>query len=206
MAAESKPNERMAPGHKFLDRLGSGIKWQPGVARLYERGEIAFEAEHQAQSPYQFWHELVFVDAFPQVTHWWFHSAWTQRVRLTRAEGLLENSPATIYGYMQFIDEDQPGQLWTITERDVPVVETPYPPNEAKPVNLPLRLALARLVVATLTDDVITDQWLGITSLVQGEQLAQALPTRRDALPFRLAGIETDLRAAFCRLQGIQPG
>lgn len=188
MAAESKTKERMAPGHKFLDRLGSGIKWQPGVARLYERGE------------------LVFVDVFPQVTHWWFHSAWTQRVRLTRAEGLLENSPATIYGYMQFIAEDQPGQLWTITERDVPVVETPYPPNEAKPVNLPLRLALARLVVATLSDDVITDQWLGITSLVQGGQLAQALPTQRDALPFRLAGIETDLRAAFCRLQGIQPG
>ncbi len=206
MTPPTKGKERMAPGHIYLDRLGSGIKWQPGVARLYQRGELAFEDEHQTQSPYEFWHELVFVDVFPQVTHWWFHSAWTQQVRLTRAEGLLENSPATIYGYMQFIDENQPGQLWTITERDVPVVETPYPPNEAKPVNLPLRLALARLVVATLTDDVITDAWLGITSLLQGDLLAQALPTQRDALPFRLAGIETDLRSAFCRLQGIQPG
>mgnify|MGYP006309275745 CR=1 FL=1 len=176
------------------------------MVSLYERGEVALEAEHKTDSPYQFWHELAFAESFPQVTHWWFHSAWTQRVRLTKAQGLLEHSPPTIYGYMQFIDEEQPGQLWTITERDVPVIDIPYPPNEVKPVNLPLRLALARLAAGTLTDEVLPDQWLGVTSLVRSKDLAQALPTRLDALPWRLAGVETNLREAFCRLQGMRQG
>ena len=206
MTPQNRGNDQMAPGHKFLERLGSGIQWQPGVVRLYQRGQVRFEAEHDTESPYQFWYQLVFADVFPQVTHWWFHSAWTQKVRLTRAQGLLEKDPPTLYGYMQFIDDEQPSQLWTITERDMPVVETPYPPNEVKPVNLPLRLALARLAVATLTDDVIADRWVGITSLLEAEQISQALPKRRDAMTYRLAGVETNLRTAFCRLQGLEPG
>ncbi len=86
----------------------------------------------------------------------------------------------------------------------MPVIDIPYPPNEVKPVNLPLRLALARLAEGTLTDDVIPDTWMGVTSLVRSEDLAEALPTRLDALPWRLAGVETNLREVFCRLQGVR--
>ncbi len=197
--------ERIAPGHKYLERLQSGILWQPEIVQIHEKGSVVLEAEHKTKSAYEFWHELAFIEAFPEISHWWFHSAWTQRVRLTKAEGMLEQSPVTIYGYMQFIDEEQPPQMWTITERDVPIIETPYPPNEVKPVNLPLRLALARLAVGTLTDDVVPDTWMGVTSLLTGELLPLALPTRIDAFPWRLAGIETNLREAFCRLQGIRP-
>jgi hypothetical protein len=27
-------NERMAPGHVYQPRLGTGIQWQPGVAKI----------------------------------------------------------------------------------------------------------------------------------------------------------------------------
>lgn len=196
--------EYAAPGHKYLARLNSGIKWEPEVVQLMVQGEVTFEAEHNTDSPYEFWHELAFVEAFPEVTHWWFYSAWTQRVRLTKAQGMYQQSPPTVYGYMQFINEDQPSQIWTVTQRDVPVIDTPYPPKETKPVNLPLRLALARLVTGTLTDDVVPDRWMAVTSLVKREQLAQAFPTRIDALNWRLAGIETNIRRAFCDLQGLR--
>ena len=201
----AKQAERAAPGHKYLQRLNSGILWRPKTVELYEKGVVTLEADHQTSSPYEFWSEFAFAEVFPEITHWWFHSAWTQRVRLTKAQGLLENSPPTLYGYMQFINEEQPAQMWTIEQRDHPVIDTPYPPHEVKPVNLPLRLALARLVAGTLTDDVVPDYWMAVTSLVRSEQLPQVFPNRIDALNWRLAGIEAiNLREAFCRLQGMR--
>ena len=205
MATQQAQTEYAAPGHAYIEKLGTGIQWLPGIARLWERGQVSLEAEHHTQSPFEFWYELAFANTFPQVTHWWFRSAWTQRVRLTRAQGMLDQ--ATVWGYMQFIDDDdgEPGQIWTVEERDVPVIETPYPPNEVQPVNLPLRLALARLVAGVFSDGVVPDQWMVVTSLVERVDLALVFPTSVDAHSYRLAGVESNLRDELCRVQGIKP-
>jgi len=200
---KTQTKEYAAPGHAYMERLGTGIEWQPGNAHLWERGRVTLKAEHQTQSPYEFWQKLVFAEAFPQVTHWWFRSAWTQRVRLTRAQGMLDQ--ITVWGYMQFIDDGEPGQIWAVVENDVPVIETPYPPNEVQPVNLPLRLTLARLVAGVFSDDVLQDQWIVVTSLVENKNLALVFPTSLNAHPYRLAGVEGNLRNELCRVQGIMP-
>jgi hypothetical protein len=194
--------DRIAPAHVYHPKLQTGIEWRPKIVRLWDRGEVILETAHKTTSAHHFWYDLAFVECFPEIGHWWFRSAWTQRVRLTKAQGKL--SADTVWGYMQFVDAQQPGQMWTVTEGDIPIIDTPYPPHETQPVNLPLRLALANLVSGTLTDEVVPDRWMLITSLVERDQLDLTFPVTRNGLPFRLQGVATSLREALCGLQGIQ--
>ena len=195
--------EKMSPGHVYLPRLGSGIEWQPGLVSLWEGFRTTATAAHDSASPYDYWRSLAFAHSFPDVTHWWFRSAWTQRARLTGIQNLLEGG--TAWGYMQFIDESLPAQLWTMAADERPVITVPFPLNEVQPVNLPLRLALARLVAGVVTDQVPRDTWLTITSLVPRDELPLAFPDTIDALPWQLEGVDTSTREAFCRLQGLKP-
>ncbi len=135
------------------------------------------------------------------VTHWWFRSGWTQRVRLSGIQGTL-NGGSTVWGYMQFIDEETPAQAWSMMEGERPEIFVPYPPNEAQPVNLPLRLALARLVAGVVSDQVQRDTWMVLTSLVPRGELVQAFPDTLEALPWQLEGIQIPIRQALCTLQG----
>jgi hypothetical protein len=196
-------NERMAPGHVYQPRLGTGIQWQPGVVKLWENGQVTAEAAHTTASPYEFWYGLAFAGCFPDVTHWWFRSAWTQRVRLTRLQGELADG--SLWGLMQFIDEHTPGQMYTISDTEPPVIAVPYPPNVVHSVNLPLRIALSHLVVGIITGEVNPDQWKIVTSLVKREELDAVFPIPQVALPWQLEGIEISLRQALCDLQGLMP-
>ena len=196
-------NDRMAPGHVYQPRLGTGIQWQPGVMKLWERAIITTEASHTTQSPYEFWYNLAFADCFPDVTHWWFRSAWTQKVRLTSLQGLLSDGSA--WGLMQFVDEHTPAGMYTITDTETPVIAVPYPHNEVQPVNLPLRLALSRLVAGVVTGEVIPGQWNFVTSLARSDLLEIIFPTTQEAVPWLMEGIETPLCQALCWLQGINP-
>lgn len=92
-------------------------------------------------------------------------------------------------------------------------IAPPYPPNEAQPANLPLQLSLARAVLAMLRDEAAPDAWLGVTSLVQRDDLARVLPATHAAAAqafggaWRLdaaAGAHAETpRAALCRLLGL---
>jgi hypothetical protein len=194
-------NERMAPGHVYQPRLGTGIQWQPGVVKLWEGGHVTTEATHNTASPYEFWYDLAFKDCFPEVTHWWFRSAWTQKVRLTLPQGQLADG--AFWGLLQFIDEQNPGQMYTIIDAYPPVISVPYPPNEIQPVNLPLRLALSRLVAGIVTGEVIPGQWNIVTSLVRSDLLDNIFTTTQVAIHWLMDGIETSLCQALCWLQGI---
>jgi hypothetical protein len=195
-------NERMAPGHVYQPRLGTGIQWQPGVAKLWEGGQVTAEAAHNTENPYEFWYSMAFANVFPEVSHWWFRSAWTQKVRLTSLQGLLGDGSA--WGLIQFVDEHTPAGMYTITDADPPVIAVPYPPNEFQPVNLPLRLALSRLVVGVVTGQMIPDQWVIITSLVRRDELEATFPTTQGVLPWHLDDIENSLRDTLCWLQRLQ--
>ncbi len=110
------------------------------------------------------------------------------------------------WGYMQFIDESVPAQVWNASAMDggMSEIAVPFPHNEVQPVNIPLRLALARLVAGVLADEVARDVWMVITSLVQRNDLAQVFPTAIDVLPWRLEGVYYSLRRELCHLQGIK--
>jgi len=194
-------NERIAPGHLYQPRLGTGIQWQPGLVKVWEGGHVTAEATHNMANPYQFWYNLAFKDCFPEVTHWWFRSAWTQKVRLTLPQGQLADG--AFWGLLQFIDEQNPGQMYTIIDADPPVIAVPYPPNEVQPVNLPLRLALSRLVAGIVTGEVIPGQWYIVTSLVRSDLLDNIFNTTQVVIPWLMEGIETSLCQALCWLQGL---
>src|SRR5512145_1080586 len=193
--------EQMAPGHVYQAQLGTGIEWLPGVANLWKSWQITETAAHQTKTPYEFWHDLAFARCFPQITHWWFRSAWTQRVRLTRLQGAMDDG--ALWGWMQFVDAETPAQMYFVTQTTPIVISPPFPPNENQPINLPLRLALARLIAGIITGAVIPDDWVFITSLVQRSELEAAFPTTTAGSAWQLDGVDVPLREAFCRLQGL---
>ena len=195
--------DRMAPGHVYQARLGSGIEWKPDEVVLWVGGQIKETARHDTASPYDYWHSLSFAESFPGVTHWWFRSGWTQRVRLSGIQGTIAGG-SVVWGYMQFIDEETPAQSWSMTEGERPEIFVPYPPNEAQPVNLPLRLALARLVAGVVSDQVQRDTWMTLTSLVSRHELALAFPATLEALPWQLESLRIPIRQALCTFQGLK--
>lgn len=194
--------DRMAPGHVYQPKLGTGIEWKPGEATLWEAGKAVETTKHGAASPYEYWHSLAFAESFPAVTHWWFRSAWTQQVRLSGIQGTIAGG--AVWGYMQFIDDQVPAQTWSMTEGERPEIFVPFPPNEVQPVNLPLRLALARLVAGVVADQVQRDTWMVLTSLVPREELARAFPDTLEALPWQLEGVREPIRQALCSMQGLK--
>ncbi|KAB8140805.1 hypothetical protein F8S13_22670 [Chloroflexia bacterium SDU3-3] len=221
----------LAPGHVYVPHLGTGIQYAPGVATLYQGGDAIAQAAHDCPTAWAFWYDLAFARVFPQVQTWWFRSLWTQRARFSRAQGMLDAT--TVYGYVQYLDEETPGDMWTIHDGgDHWALDVPYPPNEVQPINLPLRYALAQAVVGVQNDDIQADTWYTLTSTVERLELSDALPTdergctallpRRmgmliaplidddpipDQRPIRLAGIDAhDPRAAWCRRMGLTPG
>ena len=109
-----------------------------------------------------------------------------------------------LWGLMQFFDGQTPGQMYNITDADLLVIAVPYPPNEVQPVNLPLRLALSRLVAGIITGNLISDQWHIVTSLVKSEELEAVFPITMEIQPWQLEGIDIPFREAICGVQGLK--
>ena len=195
--------DRMAPGHAYLPALGTGIEWKPKEVCLWENGQVVETAVHATATAFEYFHNLTFARSFPSVSHWWFRSAWTQKVRLTGVLGLMDG--VTAWGYMQFIDDNVPAQIWNASVLDGGMTEifTPFPPNEVQPANLPLRLALARLVAGVIADEVQRDAWMVVTSLVHRNDLQQVFPTAKTEQGWRLEGLHNSLRTELCRVQGL---
>lgn len=207
--------DTMAPGHVYQPQLGTGIEWLPEEARLWNGGKVIATAAHQTASPWAFWHDLAFATAFPQVTHWWFRSLWTGRVQI----GSAEKTPLderTIWGWVTFDLLDQPKRIWSVTEANPVIIDTPYPPHEEQPINLPLRIILARLIQATLQDDMNPNTWIAVTSLVARDELAATFPTTHAAAAATFGGewrlsagdaaLGLPMRAALCGAMGLRNG
>jgi hypothetical protein len=208
--------ELIAAGHVFDPAKNTGIYWEPQVVRLYKRSttgtaELIAEARHATTSAWEFWHTLAFAQVFPQVDAWWFGSAWTQQVRISRPV-TTSGDGRSVTGWMQCIDADTPGAYWTITDGTPVTVEVPYPLHVVTPINLPLCITLGWLTVATLTDTIAPDTWHVVTSLVRRAELAIVFPTTDAAFyskygHWQLAGLDLPMRDALCTLQGLyRPG
>lgn len=217
-AVTSAPGVRLAPGHaRNMQQpdVRTGIEWLPGEVRLWEldqdSGEprITLRAAHDTTSAWQFFYELRYVELFPEVTHWWYRSLWTQRVR---TEILATPDPATILGQFHFVEEGNTG-AWSVALDTRPaVVSVSLPPSETFD-NVPLACELSRLAVAAVHDEIPQQQWMIASSLVRREDAAAVLATGPDVEDrvtqrrWRLEAIgERPLREFLLRTQGLRPG
>jgi hypothetical protein len=200
----------IAPGHVFLKRLSSGIKYTAQKVYLVDKGNIISEAVPVAKSAWDYFYSLEFTKSFPQVTHWYFHSAWTQKVRLTRPMP-DEADDTTVRGYVQFIDEKEPTLMYQVTyrgETTKPIISVPMPPNEEKPVNIPLRLAMGKIAasIAGSDDEFSPNKWEFVTSLVPVDEIDDVFPTGESKYTFEIEGqLGVSLREYLCRVQGLKP-
>ncbi|NNJ12227.1 hypothetical protein EKD04_018010 [Chloroflexales bacterium ZM16-3] len=165
--------EQIGMGSVYRPETGTGIAWQPGQAQLWMGGKVIAQAAHDTPSPWAFWHGLHFGTAFPMITHWGFRSVWTGRVKIGPTQKTPIDDRGTFWGWVTFDLLDAPRRTWGILDTNPVGVETPYPPNEEQPANLPLRLVLAHLIVARFRDEIPPDTWMAVTSLVASDQLAR---------------------------------
>jgi hypothetical protein len=216
-------SERAAPGHPYDPATQSGVEWQPGLARLWEAGHITARATHATASPFEFSIWLQFAEVFPQVTHWYFGSAWTGKVWLR--VGPPRPGQATITGSLQFGDRAALEQPWQVQPGDPARLTVPLPPLEAEPRNLPLQLALGQVVWEAATGAPagagnprpppallgtggvapggLEPGLIFVTSLVAREALAAAFPLTPSS--WYPAGIDRPLRQALCQALGLAP-
>lgn len=193
--------ERALPAHPYNARLQSGIILDGQQVTIHHLGQAVTSGILLAPvAPWQFWYELQFVSLFPDVSHWWFYSGWTQQARVRS----LQQSGTAINGFMQFISEENPAQAWFF---DQGAISIPYPPGEEVSGNFPLRLALAQLVHGAMRNRIIEDQWYAVTSLVAAGEMERALPTRWNQ-EWWLEGMydKNNMRASWCAALGIRPG
>jgi len=203
-------------GFAHVKRNGSsGIVFEGSVRRMYVMGKEVARGTLDGEIPVrEYFYHLRFLEDFPEITHWAFGDAWTQRVRID--EPFIRRQDEVI-GRVRFASEEdsgvyiiergyelsrsnEDGNVWYPT----PVVQVPMPRFNSNPLNIPLRLLLAKAVLDGLEDNCPYGEWQFVTSVIPAETVStvwvEDLPA---TYGFRLKGIGTNLRAALCDLQGL---
>jgi hypothetical protein len=169
-----------APAHPFDTMTGSGIHWSPLALELWLRGERLDVAELETESPLECWRDLAFVGTFPTVSHWWFGSLWTQRVRVTTTARGPDGSRLV---WLQAVQED----AWSVPSDGT--ADGVLPEYAGGPLNLPLKLRLGQLARLVLAGEIPLNQWAAVTSLMTARELHTLVAgDRRDEL-LRVLGL-----------------
>lgn len=194
----------------------NGILFDGSIRRMFVMGqEVARGILKEEVSPREYFYHLRFVEDFPEVTHWAFGDTWTQRVRL-EAPFLVRQDE--VIGKICFASEEdtgiyliERGYELTRSRTDahswypVPVVDVSLPRYNNNPLNLPLRLILAKAALDALDDAWPYGQWQFVSSLIEAQAVAKVIV---EDLPgtygFRLKGLDANLRAALCDMQGLR--
>lgn len=163
-----------APAHPFEAATGSGIVWTPTALELWLLGERLDVAEVATESPAACWRKLVFRDAFPTVTHWWFGSSWTQRVRATATARRADGAHVV---WLQAVQDDADELPWLV--RADGIADGPLPEYAGGPANIPLRLRLGQLARLILSGALAVGQWAALTSLVDAAELPTLMAGER---------------------------
>jgi hypothetical protein len=173
-----------APAHPFDAATGSGIKWTPEALELWLKGERLDVAEVATESPAACWQDLAFLAAFPTISHWWFGSPWTQRVRATATARRPDGSRAV---WLQAVQEDADELLWAVQADGT--ADGPLPEYAGGPANVPLRLRLGQLARLVLAGEIAVEQWAAVTSLVAAAELHTLLAGDRREELLRALGL-----------------
>ena len=187
----------------------SGILFDPkdGTRTLWlNNKKIVQGILTDALTPHDYNYNLRFLDDFPDVTHWAFGSAWTQKIMLKKPRQMHTE----LVGTLLFGSEEDQGSYiiersYDDTLKRAPLVQTPLPALFNSPLNLPLRIVIAKMILAALDDDLPYGQWHFATSLLPREEVAEVFARNMAATyGFQIKGVENDLRQALCELQGIR--
>lgn len=156
--------------------------------------------------PHPYFYELRFLDDFSEITEWAFGSAWTQQVMI----GQPKVSQGELLGKFYFASEDDRG-IYIIEQgheplkKFSPIIQTPLPSLFNHPLNIPLRIVIAQMLIAALDDEMPYDQWIPVTSLVRRDDVADLFVTDMvSTYGFQIKALGNDLRQALCDLQNIQ--
>lgn len=166
------------PAHPLDERTGSGIRWTPEALELWLVGSRLDVAEVATESPLACWRDLAFVSAFPTVSHWWFGSSWTQRVRATAIKR-LDGGVRLVW--LQAVQDDADELAWSVAPDGI--ADGPLPEFAGDERNLPLRLHLGQLARLVAVGQVPLMAWAVVSSLVAAGTLPALLDgDRRDTL------------------------
>jgi len=174
-----------APAHPFDETTLSGLKWTPDTLELWLHGERLDVADVVTATPADCWRELAFVEAFPTVSHWWFGSPWTQRLRVTK---IRNQADGTRYVWLQAVQEDADELLWIVPRTGTP---RGMPPDYAGgAANLALALRLGLLARLALAGHVAINQWVAVTSLINASEVAALFVGDHRTELLRVNGLE----------------
>lgn len=160
-----------APGHPYRAATGSGIRWEADRVELWAQGTLLDVAEPMTATATAFWGDLVFAESFPTVTHWWFGSSWTQRVRAT-ARTLRSDGTRLIW--LQAVAEDEDELLWEVSVEGHASGQMPAFADHSE--NIPLQRRMATLAMQAGLEIIPTGQWCLVSSLVAADDLSRLLP------------------------------
>jgi hypothetical protein len=163
-----------APAHPFNAASGSGIAWTPVALELWLRGERLDVAELATESPAACWRELGFRDAFPTVTHWWFGSSWTQRLRVT---AMARRADGAHVVWLQAVQDDADELPWLVQADGR--ADGPLPEYAGGPANVALQARLGQLARLVLSGEIAVGQWAAVTSLVDAVELPTLMAGER---------------------------
>ena len=156
---------------------------------------------------YAYFYELRFLEDFPEVAHWAFGAAWTQRVMIQRPEQVGGDE---LRGRVLFVSDEDVGiyrveRSYEGLAGNTPVIHAPLPKLFTQALNIPLQIVVAQMIAGALDDDFPYDQWHILTSLLMREEV-ESVFTRDMAATygFRFKTLPNDLRQALCELQGIE--
>ncbi len=205
---KSKRKENLGFAQQKRERKSNGILFaKDGTRTLWAGGEkLALGVLAENFGSYDYFYNLRFLNDFPEITHWAFGDAWTQQVMLKTPRRIFDEVVGTIlFGNK----EDQGAYIIEVSYDDAhqraPIIQTPLPNLFNKPLNLPLRIVIAKMALAALDDDLPYNQWHFVTSLLPREEVPDALTTdMASTYGFRIKGVANDLRQALCELQGIR--
>ena len=159
--------------------LGEGIEIVEHTARLWQQGQIIAEAGIAEESPYDFWRQLKFREAFPQITHWRSGAVCETILQVDALQG--EVGSGTFHGFLWMGDSDQ-AQLWEISSGSPVTVAVPTLAND--PGDLLGQLALARAVVEVVNGERLIGARQEFSNLARrDESVEDDLPTLEEALP-----------------------
>lgn len=174
----------VAPAHPFDQVTGGGIRWTPETLELWHCGERLDVADQESASALDCWQDLAFVRAFPTVTHWWFGSSWTQRVRATHTARRPDGARLV---WFQAVQEDADELPWIVLEDGS--TSGPMPEYTGGAANLALRARLEHLAHLVLADQIAIGQWAVVTSLLAVAELPALLRGDRQTELLRAVGL-----------------
>jgi hypothetical protein len=201
-------DEKLGFAQRKRDDKANGILFaEDGARTLWLKNEqIAQGVLKDEFTLRDYYYNLHFLNDFPEITHWAFGSAWTQQILFRQPRPMHTE----LVGQVLFGNEDDQGtyiieQSYEDALKRAPLVQTPLPTLFNTPLNLPLRIVIAKMALAALDDDLPYEQWHLATSLLPRAEVAGLFTENiSGAFGFRIKGVANNLRQTLCELQGIR--